>query len=83
MSCCILKNPLPYHPETSVVPTYLYWSNNDAFTHADDVAILKNSLRTVVKEYRNDTYNHIDFVWSLYAAQDIYSQIINSIITSL
>lgn len=77
----MLQNSVEYNPSTSVVPTYLYWSKNDQFTNEKDFAKLKINLQNVVHEHQQHDYDHLDFIFAMRAAKDIYGKLINFIIS--
>ena len=64
------------------VPTYLYWSSTDWLADEKDVTqhILANyNPEYLVENNHLNDFNHLDFIWGLRAATEIYEPIINII----
>ncbi|VDO39416.1 unnamed protein product [Brugia timori] len=73
----------PIYDISSVnVPIYLYWSLNDWLANTIDIrksllSVLPNKSIRGGKVFKN--YNHLDFIWGLRAANEIYRSIISII----
>ena len=60
------------------IKSILYISNCDPFSNSEDLNVLiKYMNKKYVKIRKMKDYNHLDFLWSEYAKDDIYSEIIN------
>ncbi|GMR62747.1 hypothetical protein PMAYCL1PPCAC_32942 [Pristionchus mayeri] len=59
---------------------YLYWSDDDWLADAEDITgYLLNSLNPnhIKANHHLPGYNHLDFIWGMNAAKDIYQPIID------
>uniref|UniRef100_A0AAF5PUL0 Lipase n=1 Tax=Wuchereria bancrofti TaxID=6293 RepID=A0AAF5PUL0_WUCBA len=75
-------SPPIYNISSVNVPIYLYWSLNDWLANTLDIeksllSILPNKSIKGGKVFKN--YNHLDFIWGLRAADEIYRPIISII----
>ncbi|VDK71571.1 unnamed protein product [Litomosoides sigmodontis] len=75
-------SPPVYNISSINVPIYLYWGKNDWLATASDVtnsllSVLPSSSIRLKREFEN--YNHLDFIWGLRAAAEIYQPIISII----
>ncbi|VDM85598.1 unnamed protein product [Strongylus vulgaris] len=68
-------NPPEYDFTKIQNSVYLYWGDSDWLADPQDISeyLLPRILHTVVD------YNHLDFIWGLRAAADIYYPIVNLI----
>uniref|UniRef100_A0A7I4YFX5 Lipase n=2 Tax=Haemonchus contortus TaxID=6289 RepID=A0A7I4YFX5_HAECO len=69
------KLPPPYEfKNISDTPIYLFTGGNDVLADPDDIkGYLLPHIEPFVKYYKHlPEYNHLDFVWGLHAATDVY-----------
>lgn len=61
------------------VPVALFYSAQDRLAAADNVQRLAHELPNVlaVRRIRDDTFNHIDFVWAMDAKDLLYTYVLN------
>jgi len=72
----------PLYEVTEVqVPTFLYWGDSDWLADPTDVAALIPQVRNLVGNVNLTDFNHLDFVWGLRAAAEIYYPIAKDIST--
>lgn len=59
-------------------PTALYWSDGDNFATPKNVAIIEESMPSVVRSIKvsEETFSHVDFLIAIYARQLVYDDII-------
>jgi pimeloyl-ACP methyl ester carboxylesterase len=69
--------PPMYDVSTFTTPTYIFRGDLDILADPADVDWLEQQLTCVVKTIRLPEFNHLDFVWGLNAAAEIYDPIIN------
>ncbi|GMR59837.1 hypothetical protein PMAYCL1PPCAC_30032, partial [Pristionchus mayeri] len=75
------STPPEYDLSKVIVPTYLFHSPADLLADPEDVKYLLKTLprETVVENVELRDFNHIDFVYGLRAATEIYEKIIREI----
>lgn len=64
------------------VATYLFYGDNDALADVRDVE--ENAIpriKNLKGAFKLFEYNHMDFIWGLRAAPEIYTKILNIITT--
>jgi len=82
------ENNLHYHqkspPEFDVTqiqtPIYLYWGGNDYLADPEDVKQLKSKLQNLGGSVSLPDFNHVDFIWGLRAAKEVYTPIYKDIV---
>lgn len=80
-SSSLVQNTPPLYDLTKIkTPISLYWGGEDYLADPDDVEELTPKLRNLVNNVYFDTYNHMDFVWGLRAANEIYLPIRDDIL---
>ncbi|VDM75330.1 unnamed protein product [Strongylus vulgaris] len=74
-------NPPDYDFTKIQNSVYLYWGDSDWLADPQDISeyLLPRILHTVVGNVELKDYNHLDFIWGLRAAADIYYPIVNLI----
>ncbi|KHJ75901.1 hypothetical protein OESDEN_24481 [Oesophagostomum dentatum] len=74
-------NPPEYDFTKIQNPIYLYWGDSDWLADPTDISgyLLPRILHTVVSNIELNDYNHLDFIWGLRAAGDIYHPIVDII----
>jgi len=76
--------PPPYNVSELTVKTALFTGGQDWLADPTDVADLLPKIKDVVFYHKNITYyEHLDFIWGLDAATEIYDEIISLIKTML
>jgi len=70
--------PPDYDVSKVTTPTYIFWSPSDWLADQTDVELLAYRLRpeTLKGYYRYEGYNHMDFLWGMRAAPEIYTKIL-------
>lgn len=58
------------------IPTYLYYGDLDVLADHNDVYRLKGVLKNLVAFEEIKGCDHLDFVWGLNAAPDVYSKVL-------
>lgn len=68
-----------YSLEKCTVPVALFYSDQDRLAEADNVQRLAHKLPNVfaLQRVRDDTFNHIDFVWATDAKELLYAYVFN------
>ncbi|PIC34728.1 hypothetical protein B9Z55_014295 [Caenorhabditis nigoni] len=63
------------------IPTYLYWSRDDILADTQDIrdSILSKMNKTIAGSIELPHYSHMDFVFGINAAKDLYPGIIKTI----
>ena len=73
-------HPPPYNVTELTVKTALFTGGQDWLADPTDVANLIPKIKDVVFYHRNISYyDHLDFIWGLDAATQVYSEIITQI----
>ncbi|RCN37564.1 hydrolase, alpha/beta domain protein, partial [Ancylostoma caninum] len=74
-------NPPEYDFTKIQKPTYLYCGDDDWLADPQDISgyLLPRISHTVVENVELTDYNHLDFIWGLKAAADIYYPIVKKI----
>nr|XP_050027650.2 gastric triacylglycerol lipase-like isoform X1 [Dermacentor andersoni] len=72
------KRPPEYDLSRVTAPVALYWSAGDVLARPVDVKHLAKRLPNVVLSYKVPVrgFTHIDFVWSIYAKDHLYKEIL-------
>lgn len=72
------STPPKYDVSKITTPTYLFWSPTDWLADETDVEILAYQLpqQTLAGYYKFEDYNHMDFLWGMRAAPEIYTKIL-------
>jgi len=73
------SDPPIYNVNNVNAPTYLYWSDSDWLADPQDIAayLLPNLNPTILVQSTNlHDFNHLDFIWGLRAAAEVYNPII-------
>ncbi|XP_068957763.1 gastric triacylglycerol lipase-like [Petaurus breviceps papuanus] len=65
-----------YRTEDMRVPTFLWSGGNDWLTPPKDVENLLQQLPNLKYHKMIPSYNHLDFIWGMDAAQQIYNELI-------
>jgi lysosomal acid lipase/cholesteryl ester hydrolase len=76
------SDPPIYNMNGVNAPTYLYWSDADWLADRRDITgyLLPNLNPTILIQNTNlHDFNHLDFIWGLRAAPEIYNPIIDII----
>jgi len=71
--------PPLYDVTKTTVPTYIFRGDLDILADPTDVDLLLPLLPNVVKVFSLTGFNHLDFIWGLNAAHEIYQPIIDII----
>ncbi|KAK0418646.1 hypothetical protein QR680_013687 [Steinernema hermaphroditum] len=74
--------PPEYDISKITTDTYLFWSDKDWLANSKDISnsFLKKLSPEVLKgSYRLNDFNHLDFVWGMRAAEEVYKPIIEII----
>lgn len=68
-----------YPLENCTVPMALFYSDLDTLARTDNVLRLVQALPNVfaVRQVRDDTFNHVDFVWAMDAKDLVYKHVSN------
>ena len=61
------------------VPTYLYWGDLDILADPADVKFIVANVPNLKASNEMTDFNHLDFIWGLRAANEIYNPIIDTI----
>jgi len=61
------------------VPTYLFYGDSDWLADPKDVEALIPQLRNLVGNVYLTQFNHLDFIWGLRAAPEVYWPIVNDV----
>ena len=73
-------HPPPYNVTELTVKTALFTGGQDWLADPTDVANLIPKIKDVVFYHKNISYyDHLDFIWGLDAATQVYSEIITQI----
>ncbi|XP_031565885.1 gastric triacylglycerol lipase-like [Actinia tenebrosa] len=79
--CFVIGTPPEYNVSSLAVPTFIYWAENDVLADPKDVKSLMAKLPH--KIYLGNKYikewEHLDFVWGMDAATEVYQDIIKRI----
>lgn len=69
------STPPEYKPSRLSVPTALYWGSDDSLGDPTDVALLAGEIpsNVLIGNHAIAGCDHLDFVWGLNAAPEIYS----------
>lgn len=59
------------------VPTYLYYGDNDILADPTDVQFILKNAKSIVWSKEYNEFNHMDFIWGLRAAEEVYQVIID------
>uniref|UniRef100_A0A914WPK3 Lipase n=1 Tax=Plectus sambesii TaxID=2011161 RepID=A0A914WPK3_9BILA len=71
------KTPPEYSVKDFHIPTYLYWGDEDWLADPTDVAqTLLPNLPNIVQSNEMKGWNHLDFIWGLNAADQIYHPVV-------
>jgi len=75
------NQPTPplYYAKNVTVPVYLYWGALDTLADPDDVQYLVKNLGNLAGNCELAQFTHLDFIWGLRAAEDVYQSVINVI----
>jgi len=71
--------PPQYDVSTISIPTYIFWGSSDWLADQKDVEGLIPKLRNLVGNVFLNDFNHLDFLWGLRAAAEVYWPIIKDI----
>ena len=72
--------PPPYNVSELTVQTALFTGGQDWLADPTDVADLLPKIKDVVFYHKNITYyEHLDFIWGLDAATEVYDEIVSLI----
>jgi lysosomal acid lipase/cholesteryl ester hydrolase len=71
--------PTVYDATTVQVPVHLYWGDNDILADPEDVKFLIARLPNLKGNHGLYDFNHLDFIWGLRAAAEVYTPIIETI----
>lgn len=75
------ETPPEYDLSTFNVSTFLYHGGNDWLAVVTDVNKLVSHIQqTVIKRYLLPSYNHLDFVWALDAADLVYPTVLKHLL---
>ena len=73
-------HPPPYNVTELTVKTALFTGGQDWLADPTDVANLIPKIKDVIFYHKNISYyDHLDFIWGLDAATQVYSEIITQI----
>ena len=74
------KTPPLYNVTKLTVPTFLFTGGHDWLADPKDVAGLISKIQGVMKNHINISYyEHLDFIWGIDAATQVYKVIIEDI----
>jgi len=59
------------------VPTAVFWGGNDWLADPRDFEILRPKIKNLIGNYYQAEMNHLDFIWGMKAATEIYAVILN------
>jgi len=73
--------PPIYDLSKMITPTVLFWGANDWLADPTDVGMLRSKLppSSIIGDHYFEDYNHLDFIWGMKAAPDIYTKIVEGI----
>ena len=74
------KTPPLYDVTKLTVPTFLFTGGQDWLADPQDVAELIPKIQGVIKNHVNiPNYEHLDFIWGINAATEVYKVIIDDV----
>jgi len=73
------KSPPVYDVSRIQTPIVLYWGGQDWLADPDDVEALSPQLRNLAGSVYLPHFNHVDFIWGLLAAKEVYTPIYNDV----
>lgn len=70
-----------YNLNNTLVPTFLYYGENDFISAPEDVLRLRNELSNVKLFYKvsDPMWTHLDFIWATNADSMVYEKVLNEI----
>ncbi|XP_033110134.1 gastric triacylglycerol lipase-like isoform X2 [Anneissia japonica] len=68
--------PPNYIIENIQTPVAIFWGENDILADPTDVRKLRSKLKNLVYDSYIEHYHHLDFIWSVDAADAVYKDII-------
>ncbi|XP_071952706.1 gastric triacylglycerol lipase-like isoform X2 [Antedon mediterranea] len=68
--------PPNYDLENIQTPVALFWGGNDMLADPTDVKKLRSKLKNIAFDSYIKQYNHLDFIWSMDAADVVYKDIL-------
>jgi len=74
------RSPPDYDTSKMQVPVGLYWGQEDWLADPTDVESAMPLFRNVIANVFLTDFNHLDFIWGLRAAPEVYHPIMNSIL---
>ena len=73
--------PPQYNASAVDVPVAIYWGGNDWLADPKDVKRLKQVLPKMWYDKYIEGWQHLDFIWGLDAAPQVYNDVIKRILT--
>jgi hypothetical protein len=75
----IQAKPPQYDISQIEIPVYIFWGKDDWLADQLDVEGLISRLRNLVGNVFLEKFNHLDFIWGLRAAPEVYWPIVRNI----